>query len=159
MKGKSWDAVFGVKTRQEIIERGLKRCERLGGIPEIFDSHPACKLGKTKVWMGPIFSARPEATTLIWMRPEEFLSKVPRIQLDKETVQMIFEGISSGRPTDIPYIDLDDETGEITGHEGRHRMQAFRRLGVQKVPVLAFHWKKGRYTSAENSIDELIYPK
>lgn len=38
--------------------------------------------------------------------------------------------------TQTPYLCIDTETGEVTGHEGRHRMRALLDAGITSVPVV-----------------------
>ena len=36
----------------------------------------------------------------------------------------------------IPMLEIDTETGEVIGHEGRHRMMALMRAGATNVPIV-----------------------
>lgn len=42
--------------------------------------------------------------------------------------------LKSGR--NIPMLEIDTETGEVIGHEGRHRMMALMRAGATNVPIV-----------------------
>ena len=39
------------------------------------------------------------------------------------------------KETQTPYLNVDTETGEVVGHEGRHRMRALLEAGVTEVPI------------------------
>lgn len=75
------------------------------------------------------------------MSPREFLDLTTiydkgRIYAESEgrTMEWMKE-ISKGQPIQL---DIDTETGQVTGHEGRHRMAVLERAGVREVPVLLF---------------------
>ncbi len=40
--------------------------------------------------------------------------------------------------TQTPYLNIDTVTGEVIGHEGRHRMRALLEAGVTEVPVAIY---------------------
>lgn len=42
-------------------------------------------------------------------------------------------------------LHIDHETGEVTGHEGRHRATAMQRAGIRNIPVLMFD-KSNKYS-------------
>ena len=45
------------------------------------------------------------------------------------------------------FLQFDQETGEVTGHEGRHRMQALLNDGIERVAItLIPDGEKGRYS-------------
>lgn len=50
-------------------------------------------------------------------------------------------------------LHIDHETGEITGHEGRHRANAMQRAGIRNIPVLMFD-KSNKYS--KETIGELL---
>ena len=50
-------------------------------------------------------------------------------------------------------LHIDHETGEITGHEGRHRATAMQRAGIRNIPVLMFD-KSNKYS--KETIGELL---
>ena len=80
--------------------------------------------------------------TVALMTPEEFhqlasgrtpaelnASYTPRLH------ESIREGLKSkGGLWEMPYLRVD-ETGQVTAHEGRHRMDVFKEQGIELVPV------------------------
>ena len=50
-------------------------------------------------------------------------------------------------------LHIDHETGEVTGHEGRHRATAMQRAGIRNIPVLMFD-KSNKYS--KETIGELL---
>ena len=48
-----------------------------------------------------------------------------------------FAKFDKGRVTfDTPYLSVDFKTGQVFGHEGRHRMIALSESGIESVPIL-----------------------
>ena len=77
------------------------------------------------------------------IQPSEFLyltsSDVDIIRNDSEDIDM--DRLRNNKQT--PYLRVDLETGEIVGHEGRHRMAALERAGVKYVAIVVIPLEKG----------------
>ena len=76
---------------------------------------------------------------IAYMRPRDFLHLttdgiVERYYIDEQAGELDEERLSKSRPG--VYLRIDHETGEVTGHEGRHRMSAMANAGIDRVPVL-----------------------
>ena len=74
------------------------------------------------------------------MRPSKFLELAADLEAPKQSsLDYITKEISSGKPVGSPFLNIDFETGKISGHDGRHRMMVIRDLnGDQPVPVHFF---------------------
>ena len=87
---------------------------------------------------------------IAYMSPDEFLSlsttNIERIEsqsrkLDIEQLRDEYQDI---------FLQFDQDTNEITGHEGRHRMVALRNEGIKQVPVVFIpDGEKGRYNRSK----------
>ena len=77
-----------------------------------------------------------ERESLIYMSPDEFLSLArPLTRVDEIKAETVAGVLDRGEKfADIPFLDML-ESGEIRGHEGRHRAMALKKLGVEKMPV------------------------
>ncbi len=79
------------------------------------------------------------------INPRDFLKLTLKDVTFDEWNQAAKEGIDSELyPLDVdklsgytqtPYLSIDSETGEVVGHEGRHRMRALLEHGVTSVPI------------------------
>jgi hypothetical protein len=79
---------------------------------------------------------------LKWVTPEQFLAKVPEIDIRHfkgKSIDRLSERIQKGKPLDPLYFDVRD--GKVLHHEGRHRALVSKVLGVEKIPVLYYHIK------------------
>jgi hypothetical protein len=74
------------------------------------------------------------------MRPSKFLELAADLEAPKQnSLDYITKEISSGKPVGSPFLNVDFETGKVSGHDGRHRMMVIRDLnGDQPVPVHFF---------------------
>lgn len=85
---------------------------------------------------------------ITWVDPAEFVyattpSESEREDLRKEAGDLDIEKLSSyEQPI---YLKVDFETGEIEQHEGRHRMLALSKAGVDKVAVVIIALNDDRY--------------
>ena len=88
----------------------------------------------------------------VWMDPSDFLHAVgfSSVIFEEGDVQTNYirnrmdEQNSDELPIDPLFLDIDDETGEVVGHEGRHRSAAAIQLGIDRVPVILYHQEDGR---------------
>lgn len=79
--------------------------------------------------------------TIVLMSPDEFHQlSLPRgenymgSEIANNKRQSVKEGLAGKGLNDVPYLRVDD-TGQVTAHEGRHRMDVFKQEGVDLVPV------------------------
>ncbi len=74
------------------------------------------------------------------MRPSKFLELAADLEAPKQSsLDYLTKEISSGKPVGSPFLNVDFETGKVSGHDGRHRMMVIRELnGDQPVPVHVF---------------------
>ena len=100
--------------------------------------------------------------TVINMTPDEFLLLAKKIPESSSERRDLDEHLASGQKfSGIPFLQFDnlgEGKARITGHEGRHRMAALKRAGVESVPVVlksreggggrAIRW--GRQTEGDN---------
>lgn len=71
-------------------------------------------------------------------------------RIEKEKFDLDIEQVNSkNRVADMMYLDIDLETGEIRGHEGRHRMYAFKNAGYNEVDIVVFPYNYEKYNAKE----------
>lgn len=75
-------------------------------------------------------SVSPETFLHSWASDLDFKSDG-----SKEAIAKYKKRIIEGKPIGTPFIQVDAKTGKIYQHEGRHRTQAAKELGVEKIPV------------------------
>lgn len=82
-------------------------------------------------------------TRLVWMSPEDFhkvamprdKSSFAKNSIGEEKRTSIRDGLKSNEGlTSVPMLKID--SGKVIGHEGRHRMDVFKEMGLTKVPVI-----------------------
>lgn len=76
---------------------------------------------------------------ITWVEPIDFVyatttNEQSREKLREEAGQLDIEKLR--KETQPIHLTVDFETGEITGHEGRHRMLALQQAGINKVVVV-----------------------
>ena len=96
-------------------------------------------------WMDAYAATNPNYAQayITYMNPDDFLKMTTSDVLGRMRIEEQSEGFtpeqvvkaSKGQPI---FLDINTETGKVTGHEGRHRMVALRRQGITEVPVLLF---------------------
>ncbi|MBQ6048688.1 MAG: hypothetical protein IJL40_05085, partial [Oscillospiraceae bacterium] len=79
---------------------------------------------------------------IAYMRPLDYLSlttsRTGRIAIEAETQPLDAERLANASLSQPIQLRINHESGDVEGHEGRHRMSALARAGVQRVPVLLF---------------------
>lgn len=92
-----------------------------------------------------------------WMSPKQFLDLTTSIS-GRHLVVQASRNLDVGEFTDASLyqpiqLEIDNETGDVIGHEGRHRMVALSNAGIYKVPVLLFD-SSNKYSKTH--MDEMI---
>jgi hypothetical protein len=87
---------------------------------------------------------------IAWVNPMDFLyatttSDAGRAQIEKEAGELDLERLR--KQTQPIHLTVDFETGKIVGHEGRHRMIALHKAGVEKVAVIFDAWNDDRHNT------------
>lgn len=81
---------------------------------------------------------------IAYMSPRQFLdlttTKQYRSVIEQETGELDVEALKKANTRQPMFLIIDHETGEVTGHEGRHRIMALSRARVWNVPVLLFDY-------------------
>lgn len=91
-----------------------------------------------------------------YMSPSEYLSlsttNLARIESESRKLDVKQLGDESQNI----FLQFDQDTNEITGHEGRHRMVALRNEGIKRVPVVFMpEGEKGKYN--RNKINSITF--
>lgn len=77
---------------------------------------------------------------IVYMTPDEYLSKVKPLDMDDESlenIQDLIDHINDGRtldPVSLYSIDRND----VKASDGRHRAHASKKLGIETIPVVDF---------------------
>ncbi len=83
----------------------------------------------------------PRAVKLVEMHPADFLELAPPIGFEQGIIDQLKRSIAAGDVMALPYIEMtvfEDRTCRVTGHEGRHRSEASRQLGIDRIPVIVY---------------------
>jgi hypothetical protein len=85
---------------------------------------------------------------ITWVTPIDFIyatttSEQVRSQLHEEAGELDVERLAKERQP--IHLTVDFDTGEIIGHEGRHRMLALRDAGIARVAVIIDAWNDNRH--------------
>ena len=68
----------------------------------------------------------------------------------KQTERLDLEKIQNAKVVaDMMYLDIDLGTGEVRGHEGRHRMSAFENEGYTEIDIVVFPYNYEKYNTKE----------
>lgn len=52
---------------------------------------------------------------------------------------------------EMPYLSVSADTGEVLGHEGRHRLRALEKRGIKSVPILVQFYNSDGYLIKEKN--------
>jgi hypothetical protein len=88
----------------------------------------------------PKYRIHPESQKKIMMRPQRFigLTLPPYQHLVRRKIDRFKEKILAGRSLDPPRMEVEIPTKEVLRHDGRHRMEAAKELGIEEVPVIIY---------------------
>ena len=80
---------------------------------------------------------------ITYMSPRDFLNLTTssissKIKIQAESTKLEKERFDKATQHQPIHLTIDHETGEVVGHEGRHRMVALSEEGIYDVPVLLF---------------------
>lgn len=77
---------------------------------------------------------------LKWVSPDSFLRKVPShgMRAKPKSVINLISRFSAGKPVDALYLDIKDS--KVIHHQGRHRALVGKELGIEKIPVVEYHF-------------------
>ena len=99
-----------------------------------------CKIGKFRMAVSyTIFGYKPKYQSHRLMSPEKFLELAPPrgAPYNQKRIDELKEKIKK-KEMDVPYFDVDVDSCQVIDHEGRHRAEASRQLGIKKIPVVLF---------------------
>ena len=97
---------------------------------------------------------------IAYMSPDDFLKLttgdvVGRARVEAESKKLNAEQFRTVTPKDAIRLYIDADTGEVSGHEGRHRMTALWKNGIDRVPVI-LHDSNNKYGKVDLQDLELI---
>ena len=92
---------------------------------------------------------------ITYMSPDKFLRMTTsyRDNIEAQSKEFNYDEFEDYTLFQPIQLIIDSETGEVNGHEGRHRMVALSNAGVYNVPVLMFDYSNK--TNKEN-ISEMV---
>lgn len=78
-----------------------------------------------------------------YMKPSDFLALTTTSTESRSRIREQSEGLTPEKTVEYSrrqpiQLMINSETGEVEGHEGRHRMVALENAGIKQVPVLLF---------------------
>ena len=92
-----------------------------------------------------------------WMSPKQFLDLTTSISgrhlVVQESRNLDVDEFTDASLYQPIQLAIDSETGDVVGHEGRHRMVALSNAGIYKVPVLLFDSSN---KNSKTHMDEMI---
>lgn len=92
---------------------------------------------------------------MTYISPEDYISLTTSNQERIENESRVMVAAEMRENEQTPFLRFDQDTGEITGHEGRHRIMAMKNAGVQRVAILMIpDGEKGR--SNRQTIESLV---
>ena len=72
-----------------------------------------------------------------YINPTDFLSltSLNGERIRSEAVELDLEKLQAKDDRELPYLEIDEETGEVYEHDGRHRLVAFENAGIEQVAI------------------------
>src|SRR3990167_3826466 len=61
---------------------------------------------------------------------------------DVNSTATLEKKLEEGQPIDVPFLEIDENSGKIIGHDGRHRALASTFEGLKEIPVETVVMKK-----------------
>lgn len=109
------------------------------------------KISTPKSRDGVVLLSPDEFHALAASRSQDYLSNKSRSYGPELKRMSVREGLKSDKGlSDIPWLltKTTDGVAKVTGHEGRHRMDVFKEMGIEQVPVLIrdsnVRWGEGK---------------
>lgn len=132
------------KIRGENVEQDNKKSYQLtdNQINQVIDESVSqwddnyAKLYMTKINPNDFLDLTTSDNMWVYIKDETKELDLPKIQNTKYVADMM-------------YLDIDLETGEVRGHEGRHRMMALRNAGYKEVDIVVFPYNYEKYNAKE----------
>lgn len=92
---------------------------------------------------------------ITYMSPDRFLKMTTsyRDNIEAQSKEFNYDEFTEATLFQPIQLIIDSETGEVIGHEGRHRMVALSNAGVYNVPVLMFDYSN---KTNKESISEMV---
>ncbi|MFQ6020818.1 MAG: ParB/Srx family N-terminal domain-containing protein [Candidatus Aenigmatarchaeota archaeon] len=128
----------------------FQACKRLGGIVKnnvcFIDNFPTH--ARYKDWWGETIiseALKYKKAIVIHTSPEDGKKLFPPTSFEESTIKKLMDRIKKKKPINPPWIELclNIESKRpgfkytwIAGHEGRHRIEASRRAGIKKIPIV-----------------------
>ncbi|MFA6135543.1 MAG: hypothetical protein WC869_16135 [Phycisphaerae bacterium] len=145
----------GQKALRQVDEAFEKRCVRKSpGLGTFAEARQASKLLLTDEHVRQARGNK--AVAIIWMSPQDFLSLTTTLndtrwakQVSDRAVQPLEKYnayAAEGETIIMPRLDVELGTGNVTGHEGRHRAAAVMNAGGDMLPVSIHLRDPGQYT-------------
>lgn len=94
---------------------------------------------------------------ITYMTPDQFLRLTTTDAVSRSRIRSQSEGLTVQSAVEYSreqpvQLMIDTGTGKVEGHEGRHRMVAFDRAGIRKIPVLLFDSRNKYSKTAMDSL-------
>ena len=101
------------------------------------------------------FSPNYAQAYITYMSPDKFLKMTTsnKSRIEAESKEFNYDKFTDATLFQPIQLTINSKTGEVIGHEGRHRMVALSNAGVYNVPVLMFDYSNK--TNKEN-LSELV---
>ena len=130
----------------------LKIAEKLTGIKY---PTPKYQLAKTMLEQNAkVMNYKPESEKLVWITPIQYLLLTPSTRYDENSVKSLMQKMINNEKHDALWLDVDVETRQVIGHEGRHRAKVAEALGMEKVPVILYA-RSGRDWETKNKLPDI----
>lgn len=86
--------------------------------------------------------------------PEDFLKLTANdsmmVMLEENRFDLDLSQVENKKyVADMMYLDIDLETGEVRGHEGRHRMYSLKNAGYKEAEIVVFPYNYSKYNAEE----------